>query len=164
MVSTRKRLIGIAEQEPLLINDSILYNLTFIDQINQPISNSSIEDTRECKKNQKLLLEDYLEILDMQRFIDENNLSFIINENNTNISGGEKQKISILKVLFKDPEVMIFDEPTSALDLKTTKKFIDYLQSIKKHKIIILITHNEYVATCCDEILNIKGCLSRERK
>lgn len=91
----------------------------------------------------------------MESFINQNSFSFIINEKNTNISGGEKQKISILKVLYKNPEVMIFDEPTSALDMNTTRKFINYLQKIKSDKIIIIVTHDEYVKGCCDEIVQI---------
>ena len=90
----------------------------------------------------------------MQGFIAKTGLDFQIND--TVLSGGEKQKIVILKVLNKNPQVMIFDEPTSALDDATTKDFIDYLQSIKNDKIIILITHDEFVKNHCDEVVALQ--------
>jgi ATP-binding cassette subfamily C protein len=82
-------------------------------------------------------------------------MGFVINEKNNNISGGEKQKISILKVLLKNSPIMIFDEPTSALDYKTTKKFMKYLQESKSDKIIIIISHDDAVIERCDEVVKI---------
>lgn len=155
MVTTRKRLIGFAEQEPLLINDSIRYNLDYND--NASINGIDLLKSTDnmCANSRMVSLDECIKILNMESFINQNSFSFIINEKNTNISGGEKQKISILKVLYKNPEVMIFDEPTSALDMNTTRKFINYLQKIKRDKIIIIVTHDEYVKSCCDEIVQI---------
>lgn len=146
MVSVRKKLIGFAEQEPLLVNASVWYNLAYNDHIGSGESDSaSIPNA----------LIEYIDTLSMKSFIDQNGLSFIVNDKNTNLSGGEKQKIAILKVLYKNPAVMIFDEPTSALDKDTTGKFIDYLQRIKDDKIIIIVTHDEYVQRRCDAIIQM---------
>ena len=82
-------------------------------------------------------------------------LNYVINEESTNTSGGEKQKISILKVLCKDPPVMIFDEPTSALDAEATGRFVKYLQGIKCDRIIVIITHDEAVKKSCDFVVNL---------
>jgi len=139
MTAARQNLIGFAEQEPLLIADSIKYNLDYIDKGGCNLST----------------LEKYINLLNMKDFASERTLDFVINEKNTNTSGGEKQKISILKVLYKDPAVMIFDEPTSALDAQTAQCFIGYLQQIKKNKIVIIITHDEVVKGCCDRIIKI---------
>ncbi len=155
MVTTRKRLIGLAEQEPLLINDSIRYNLDYNDDANINGIDLLNNTNNMCEKSKTVSLDECIEILNMGSFIKQNRFSFIIDEKNTNISGGEKQKISILKVLYKNPTVMIFDEPTSALDMNTTRKFINYLQKIKSDKIIIIVTHDEYVKDCCDEIMQI---------
>jgi len=134
IVTARKNLMGFAEQEPSLISDSIGYNLIYSDNPR---------------------LDEYVETLNMKDFISKHTLDFKINETNTNISGGEKQKISILKVLCKNPAVMIFDEPTSALDTQTTERFINHLQGIKKDKIIIVITHDEAVKRRCDKVVII---------
>ena len=139
MVAARKIVLGIAEQEPQLVSDSIWYNLSF----GVGVGNDK------CTKS----IEEHAEILNMTDFISQKTLDFEIDEKNTNTSGGEKQKISILRNLHKNPAVMIFDEPTSALDAKTTEKFVAYLRQIKKEKIIIMITHDEVVKKLCDEIV-----------
>ncbi len=88
-------------------------------------------------------------------FKTEATLGSFFEEENVPTSGGEKQKIAILRVLYKDTPVMIFDEPTSALDSKSIKSFINYLGSIKKEKIIIIITHDEYVSKTCDRVVSV---------
>lgn len=67
--------------------------------------------------------------------------------------GGEKQKISILRVLLKNPSVLILDEPTSAMDYESAKRFMVYLESIKNNKIIIIVTHDQEIKNMCDEII-----------
>ena len=131
MFAARKNLISFSEQEPFLFNDTIHYNLAFG---NEEITN----------------IDQYAGILHMKDFLREHGLDFVINEKNSNLSGGEKQKISILKTLCKNSPVMIFDEPTSALDAKTTQRFMEYLQQIKQDKIIILISHDAAVKEMCD--------------
>ena len=140
MKKARRELLGVAEQETVLVNDTILYNLTFEDECLQ----DSI--------SQALL--PYTQALNMQDFI-TNTLDLTINDSNTNTSGGEKQKVSILKVLLKNPTVMIFDEPTSALDAEATDRFMNHLQRVKADKLIILITHDEIVKARCDEIIYV---------
>lgn len=139
MISARKNLFGFTEQEPILISDSIRYNIEY---------NESNDVNRK-------ILRTFIDILNMREFISKRTLNYEINENNTNISGGEKQKISILKVLLKSPSILIFDEPTSALDTATIENFVSYLCSIKKDKIIIIITHDENVKSCCDKIIRL---------
>ncbi len=51
--------------------------------------------------------------------------------------------------------MLIFDEPNSALDGLTTKSFIDYIESIKENKIIIIISHDLNVINSCDQILKL---------
>jgi len=136
MFSTRKNLISYSEQEPFLFNDTIGYNLTF-----------GMGEAPDIHKYAKLLC--------MEDFLEEHGLDFVINEKNSNLSGGEKQKISILKSLVKNTPVMIFDEPTSALDEKTARQFMEYLQEIKQNKIIIVISHDNSVKRQCDNTLEI---------
>jgi len=136
MEAARRNLIGFAEQEQLLVKDSIRYNLDLGDE------SEDFGYIRDCIK-----------VLNMENFISQNTFDYEINEKNTNASGGEKQKISILKVLAKNPVVMIFDEPTSAIDAQTTKRFIEHLQEIKTDKIIIIITHEKLVIEQCDEVV-----------
>ncbi|MCL1935486.1 MAG: ABC transporter ATP-binding protein/permease [Defluviitaleaceae bacterium] len=143
MINIRKKHLGFAEQEPLLLSGSIYFNL-FFDNVDF-IDNINDKHLDFC-----------LDVLNMNEFIYNLGLDYMINEKNTNVSGGEKQKIAILKVLLKNSDIMIFDEPTSALDLQTTKKFIKYLNEIKKDKIIIIISHDEFIKNNGDEIFDIE--------
>ena len=70
-----------------------------------------------------------------------------------NLSGGEKQRIALARVLIKDCDVFILDEPTSALDKSITDKLIFYLEKNKINKIIILITHDNQLVQICDELI-----------
>ena len=51
--------------------------------------------------------------------------------------------------------VLIFDEPTSALDTSTIEKFLKYLQSVKKNKIIIIVSHEKQVIETCDAVVKL---------
>lgn len=139
MIDVRKSLVGFAEQEPILINDSIKYNLTFTkDEV--------------CMES----IEKYIQVLNMEKLISNLSLDFTINEKSSNISGGEKQKISILKVLHKDAPVMIFDEPTSALDSIGSKQLLHYLNEIKKINLLLLLHMIAMSKTCLTKLLQLE--------
>jgi len=149
MTAARRNHIGYAAQEPELVNDSILYNLTY-DNNHERVNDAHLKD---C-----------IQTLGMAEFFRKHGLDFKINETNSNISGGEKQKIAILAVLYKNPSVMIFDEPTSALDAGTTARFINYLHRVKKEKIIVVITHDAQVQACCDKVVALSSLRGAKRR
>ena len=76
-----------------------------------------------------------------------------IDDDGKNISGGEKQKIAIIRQVVQDGQVMIFDEPTSAMDESGKKQFLQLIDQIKNHKIIIIVSHDNAILNTCDEIL-----------
>lgn len=127
MKRTRESLVGVAEQEPSLLADSIKYNITY--------NNVSNDESQIKKYIDAVKLSDYLENC-------ENGLDTIVNENSTNLSGGQKQKISIVRALFKEPKLLVLDEPTSALDKESKKAFLNYIHTNKKEKITIIVTHD----------------------
>lgn len=140
MRTIRKNLMGISEQEPNLLLGSIKFNLFFDD-------NAEYDGEYLDSLSRLLGLEDYLSKLC-------DNIYSQINDNCNNISGGEKQKLSILRVLLKEPSVLILDEPTSAMDYESARRFIAYLDSIKKDKIIIIVTHDQEIKYSCDKIID----------
>ena len=86
-----------------------------------------------------------------------NKLNKQISYNSRNLSGGEKQKISIARGLFRGKKIIILDEVTSSLDLKNSNEIMNELIKFKKDKIIILISHKDSSLKFCDEIYELKN-------
>ena len=70
-------------------------------------------------------------------------------------SGGERQKIALVRLFIKTADVLLLDEPTSALDVMSKERVMDYLQDIKQDKIIIIISHDWEIAELCDKVVKI---------
>ena len=83
------------------------------------------------------------------------------------LSGGEKQRISIARALINDPQIILADEPTGSLDLKTAKEIFNILKKqITPNRLIIFATHNRFFANKSDCLLemvdgNIKSTNAR---
>ncbi|MGD1958610.1 MAG: peptidase domain-containing ABC transporter [Fulvivirga sp.] len=75
-----------------------------------------------------------------------------IGEDGINISGGQKQLISIARALYAKPEILLLDEPTSAMDKKTERFVFHILSEIKDNVAVILVTHNVRIARHTDHI------------
>ena len=72
------------------------------------------------------------------------------------LSGGEKQRISIARALINDPQIILADEPTGSLDLKTAKGIFELLKNqINQDRLIIFATHNRFFANKADCLLEI---------
>ena len=72
------------------------------------------------------------------------------------LSGGEKQRISIARALINDPQIILADEPTGSLDLETAKEIFNILKKqINSNRIIIFATHNRFFANKSDCLLEI---------
>lgn len=139
MIDLRLRKISVLEQEPMLINTSIGKNIIL----------TKYHSRAKCAQVIKQLnFSDFFLNL-------PNGLNTNINEKSNNISGGEKQKIALVRQLCKSSDLIIFDEPTSALDIESKKNLIEYLTSIKKDKIILMIAHDEKLKTYYDKVINL---------
>ena len=72
------------------------------------------------------------------------------------LSGGEKQRVSIARALINDPQIILADEPTGSLDLDTAKKIFTLLKNqLNPDRIIIFATHNRFFAKRSDCMLEI---------
>lgn len=127
MYSFREKFVSFIDQHGLLINSSIYENIS----LNQNISIKTIET--------------YLLDFGLIKAYDEANeyLSKNINELSSNLSGGECQKICLIREFLRNKKVMIFDEPTSYLDVYSKNVFIKYVRNLKKNHIVIIISHDE---------------------
>ncbi|MDD3050710.1 MAG: ABC-F family ATP-binding cassette domain-containing protein [Candidatus Cloacimonetes bacterium] len=90
-----------------------------------------------------------------------------LNQNVTNLSGGEQRRIDLARVLMDEPDLLILDEPTNHLDIDTIEWIQDYLKNYKGT--VIFVTHDRYfLDDVSDRIMEIedgivrfyKGCYS----
>lgn len=91
--------------------------------------------------------------LDIQKF--EKGLDTYIGENGITISGGEKQKIALIRVLIDDRPIVILDEPTSAIDIESEIDISMVLGLLLKEKTTIIVTHRTAILEICDKVLYI---------
>ena len=72
------------------------------------------------------------------------------------LSGGEKQRVSIARALINNPQIILADEPTGSLDLETAKGIFNILENqINSNRIIIFATHNRFFANKSDCLLEL---------
>tara|TARA_Y100000590_G_C15598772_1_gene969163 strand:+ start:425 stop:1108 length:684 start_codon:yes stop_codon:yes gene_type:complete len=95
------------------------------------------------------------------------NLSHRINHYPSELSGGEKQRVSIARAIINEPQIILADEPTGSLDKKNSLEIFSLLKKqINSNRIIIFATHNRFFANKSDCILemvdgNIKSTNAR---
>ena len=79
-----------------------------------------------------------------------------VSNRNTNLSGGEKQKIAVCRSMLKGADILILDEPTSAMDDISVKRIVEKLKSFKEDHIIIVISHDSRLKDIADDIIHFK--------
>jgi len=140
--------IGIVSQETYLFNGTIRDNLLYA----KPDATDE-EIMEACKKAN---IEDFI-------LNQENGLDTMVGNRGLKLSGGEKQRLSIARVLLKDPALLIFDEATASLDSISEKKIQDAINPIIDSRTSILIAHRLSTILAADEILVIRDGVVAER-
>ncbi len=92
-----------------------------------------------------------------------------LNQHAQSLSGGEKQRLALSRVLLLDPSVYLLDEPSSALDEETAESLIHMLAGHvrKTGKTLVLVTHAKALSDrYSDDVIEIAGgrCLRKERR
>ena len=124
-------------------NKELRKNVEYVSQ-NIPIIKGSVRDNL-------LFGKEYLGIEDAQlqkisllsSVLSNKTLDDEILEGGANLSGGEKQKIAIVRALLSDPEILILDEVCSNIDRQTSDEIYDMLKSEKERRITIIISHDD---------------------
>tara|TARA_Y100000741_G_scaffold274901_1_gene214890 strand:- start:637 stop:1314 length:678 start_codon:yes stop_codon:yes gene_type:complete len=84
------------------------------------------------------------------------NLSHRINHYPSELSGGEKQRVSIARAIINEPQIILADEPTGSLDKRNSIEVFNLLKKqINSNRIIIFATHNRFFANKSDCILEM---------
>ena len=73
------------------------------------------------------------------------------------ISGGERQRVAVLRALVNEPGIVLADEPTGNLDVETAQQLMEMIQNLAKdfNQAFLIVTHNPDVAALCEKNLTI---------
>lgn len=108
---------------------------------------------------------DFLSVMDNMRLISNNdeeiieklkefNLDKKIHQMPTTLSGGEKQRLSIVRALINNKKVLFLDEPTASLDNENKTSVFELLSQLKEHILIICSSHDVVAKNYADEIIH----------
>lgn len=142
-----RNLMALVTQQTTLFNDTVSNN----------ISLGKIENQSEIENAAHLAFADDFIKLMPEKF-DTN-----IGDNGTKISGGEQQRLSIARAIYKNAPILILDEATSHLDSNSEKLVQDALQNLLKDKTAIIIAHRLSTVQFADEIIVLKAGAIAER-
>ncbi|EHH68602.1 ABCB family ABC transporter ATP-binding protein/permease [Gluconobacter morbifer] len=121
-----RRIIGTVPQDTVLFNASIRENIAYG---NLGASREEVEDAARSAQ-----IHDFIQSL-------PDGYDTIVGERGLKLSGGEKQRVAIARVILKDPRVLLLDEATSALDTRTEAAIQQELQSLSRTRTTIIVAH-----------------------
>ncbi len=78
--------------------------------------------------------------------------NYVLRENGSNLSGGQRQAISLARALIKKPKILVLDEPTSSMDSETELKVMENLHNLKEKPTIIISSHKLGILTKSNKI------------
>ena len=87
----------------------------------------------------------------------------VVGERGLKLSGGEKQRVAIARVILKNPALFVFDEATSALDTRTEREIQSALNDISRGRTTIVVAHRLSTIVDADEIAVLSGGRVAER-
>jgi ATP-binding cassette, subfamily B, heavy metal transporter len=133
-----RQAIGVVPQDTVLFNDTIGYNIAY----GRP--DASPEEIREAVRLAHL--EDFIGRL-------PKGLDTVVGERGLKVSGGEKQRIAIARMLLKDPPILVFDEATSSLDSGSEQAILAALNEVAARRTTLVIAHRLSTVMDADNIV-----------
>ncbi len=137
-------------QRSVIINDTLRKNIAL--------------GLKEEEINDRLILR-ALHLANLSDFLKDlkNGLDTIIQEDGSNLSGGQIQRISLARAFYFNKNVMVMDEITSGLDDLTESKILEEISALRGQKTIVFITHKLSTINICDYVYQLKsGQIIRE--
>ena len=135
--------------------------INYLFQSNALISTSSVKDNLRLamtfsslsRQEKEQRIKETLEFVGLQ-----NRLNSKINE----LSGGEQQRIAIVRAILKPGDIVLADEPTGSLDPEMSQKAFDLIRTLRDQfgKTILVVTHNMEQARQCDRIISLESVLA----
>lgn len=136
--SALRKMVGVVPQKIDLFKGSIAKNIAVGDF--EPDLNKILQISI------KIGIQDFIEELPQGFNTD-------VGENGSALSGGQRQKIALARVLYREPEIIILDEATSALDSESESQIMDVIKALKsENKTIIMVAHRLSTVLNADRI------------
>jgi len=133
-----RRAIGVVPQDTVLFNDTIYYNIAY----GRPgAPRESVEAAARLAH-----IHDFVAGL-------PDGYETMVGERGLKLSGGEKQRVAIARVILKAPKILVFDEATSALDTRTEREIQANLAELSALRTTLVIAHRLSTVIEADEIL-----------
>lgn len=133
-----RRAIGVVPQDTVLFNDTIFYNIAY----GRPgAPRAAVEEAARLAH-----IHDFVASL-------PDGYDTMVGERGLKLSGGEKQRVAIARVILKAPKILVFDEATSALDTKTERDIQMNLAEVSADRTTLVIAHRLSTIVDADEIL-----------
>ena len=133
-----RREIGIVPQDTVLFNDTIRYNIAY--------ARPDATDEEIIAAANSADLSELLSRL-------PEGLDTVVGERGLKLSGGEKQRLAISRVILKAPKIIVFDEATSSLDSQSERAILDALNKISSDATTMVIAHRLSTVVDADEIV-----------
>jgi ABC-type transport system involved in Fe-S cluster assembly fused permease/ATPase subunit len=130
--------IGIVPQDTVLFNDSIMYNIRY--------ARAEATEAEVFEAARHADIHDFIQSL-------PEGYATMVGERGLKLSGGEKQRVAIARVLLKDPPILVFDEATSSLDSQSEKNILSALYKISRNKTTLVIAHRLSTIVDADTII-----------
>ena len=142
LINSWRANISQVPQKIYLLNSSVAKNISFDSEKDYPDK----ENIKKAAKQANIFSSN----------LDEFNLfKKNIGFDGSKLSGGEKQRISIARALYKNSQILVLDEATSSLDCETEESILKNLNNISRDVTIIAITHNLRDSSNFDRIIKI---------
>jgi ATP-binding cassette, subfamily B, heavy metal transporter len=133
-----RQAIGVVPQDTVLFNDTIRYNIAY--------GRTGASDEEIVAAARHARIADFVASL-------PDGYRSMVGERGLKLSGGEKQRVAIARVILKEPSILVFDEATSALDTKTEQEIQASLDEVRSQRTTLVIAHRLSTVVNADEIL-----------
>ncbi len=140
--------IGIVPQDTVLFNQTIEHNIRYARL------DASEAEIQQAAKHANI--HDFIMSL-------PDGYQTIVGERGLKLSGGEKQRVAIARVILKNPKILIFDEATSSLDSHSEQQILSALKSVAEKHTTLVIAHRLSTIVDADNIIVLEnGCIKEQ--
>jgi len=140
--------IGIVPQDTVLFNHTIEHNIRYakLDATDEEIKQAAVHAN----------IHEFIESL-------PEGYNTVVGERGLKLSGGEKQRIAIARVILKNPKILVFDEATSSLDSHSEQQILEALKSVAEQHTTLVIAHRLSTIIDADNIIVLDKGKVREQ-